>query len=359
MDEIIVERAGRFGRIRLNRPKALNALTHGMVGQIDAALDGFAADPSIAGLLLTGEGERGFCAGGDVRSLYLSEGTAFAERFWRDEYRLDARIARFEKPVVAIMDGITMGGGVGLSAHARHRVVTERSRVAMPETGIGYLPDVGATWLLPRAPGETGTYLGLTGTPMVAADAIYAGFADTLVPAPALPALFEVLSDLPEGASDADVAAAIQAHGADPGPSRLEAQRTVIDRCFAFDSMTEILSALDRDDSDFSASTRATLAEKAPASLVLTLHLLRRGRIGPDLEACLEREFHASLAMLAEGDFREGVRAAVIDKDRKPRWSPATLADVDPDRIARWLEPRADPVFPQERPDRGRSAIRG
>lgn len=357
MDEIIVERAGRLGRIRLNRPKALNALTHGMVGQIDAALDAFAADPGVACVLLTGEGERGFCAGGDVRSLYLSEGTAFAEGFWRDEYRLDARIARFGKPVVAIMDGITMGGGVGLSAHARHRVVTERSRVAMPETGIGYLPDVGATWLLPRAPGETGTYLGLTGAPMAAADAIYAGFADALVPVSALPALVEALSGLREGATDEDVAAAIRALAAEPGPSGLEAQRAVIDRCFAFDAMTGILSALEADPSDFATATRATLAEKAPASLVLTLDLLRRGRSGPDLEACLEREFHASLAMLAEGDFREGIRAAVIDKDRRPRWSPATLAEVDPARIAGWLEPRAAPVFPND-PSLGGSQTR-
>jgi enoyl-CoA hydratase len=347
MDEVIVETAGRLGRLRLNRPKALNALTHGMVGLIDAALDAFAADADIACVLLTGEGERGLCAGGDVRSLYLSEGTAFAEAFWRDEYRLDARIARYEKPFVAVMDGITMGGGVGLAGHARHRVVTERSRVAMPETGIGYLPDVGATWLLPRAPGETGTYLGLTGAPMGAADAIHAGFADALVPVSALPSLIEALSELPGRAGDEDVAAAIRARGIDPGPAGLAAQRAGIDRCFAFDTMGEIVSALEADGSDFAATTRATLGEKAPASLVLTLALLRRGRDAPDLEACLEREFHASLAMLAEGDFREGVRAAVIDKDRNPRWSPATLAEVDPDRIARWLEPRAAPVFPR------------
>ena len=349
MDEIIVETAGRLGRIRLNRPKALNALTHGMVGRINAALDGFTGDAGITCVLLTGEGERGFCAGGDVRSLYLSEGTAFAEQFWRDEYRLDARVARFDKPVVAIMDGITMGGGVGLSAHARHRVVTERSRVAMPETGIGYLPDVGATWLLPRAPGETGTYLGLTGEPMDAADTIKAGFADAMVPASALAGLIEALSDMPENASHAEVAAAIRAWSIEPGPGRLAAQRALIDRCFSHDTMPEILSALDEDGSAFAAQTRATLAEKAPASLVLTLHLLRRGRTAQNLEACLEREFHASLAMLAEGDFREGIRAAVIDKDRRPRWSPADLAEVDPDRIARWLEPRAAPVFPHER----------
>lgn len=345
MGEVIVETVGSLGRIRLNRPKALNALTHGMVGLIDAALDRFAEDPAIACVLLTGEGERGLCAGGDVRSLYESEGTAFAEAFWRDEYRLDARIARYEKPFVAVMDGITMGGGVGLSGHARHRVVTERSHVAMPETGIGYLPDVGATWLMPRAPGEIGTYLGLTGAPMGAADAIYAGFADALVPVAALPRLIAALSELPAESDDEDAAVAIRALSQEPGPAPLAAHRAVIDRCFAFDMVDEILAALEADGSAFATATRATLAEKAPASLVLTLCLLRRGRTAPSLEDCLEREYHASLAMLAEGDFREGVRAAVIDKDRNPRWSPPRLDQVDPARIARWLEPRAAPVF--------------
>lgn len=344
MGDVLVETAGRLGRIRLNRPRALNALTHAMVGEIDAALDRFRADPAVAAVLLTGEGERGLCAGGDIRSLYDGD-LAFAEGFWRDEYRLDSRIAAYEKPFVAVMDGLTMGGGVGLAGHARHRVVTERSRVAMPETGIGYLPDVGATWLLPRAPGETGTYLGLTGAPMDAADAIFAGFADAMVPVDALPRLVAALQELPEEAEAEDVAVMIRALARDPGPGSLAENRAVIDRCFAFDMVDEIVSALDADGSDFAARTLATLREKSPASLVLTLCLLRRGRTAPSLEDCLEREFHASLAVLAEGDFREGVRAAVIDKDRNPRWNPATLAAVDPARIAGWLRPRAAPVF--------------
>ena len=343
--DVVVESVGSLGRIRLNRPKSLNALTYGMVGAIDEALDQFAADPGIACVLLTGEGERGLCAGGDIRSLYDGD-LAFAEHFWRDEYRLDARIAKFEKPFVAVMDGITMGGGVGLSAHSRHRIVTERSRVAMPETGIGYLPDVGATWLLPRAPGEIGTYLGLTGAPMGAADAIYAGLADLMVPASDLSHLVEALSAFPPHSAQENVAVAILALAADPGPAHLESHRGIIDRCFAFDTVDEILAALQADGSDFARMTRATLAEKAPSSLVLTLCLLRRGRTAPSLEDCLEREFHASLAVLAEGDFREGVRAAVIDKDRDPRWSPPRLDQVEWARIMRWLEPRAAAVFP-------------
>ncbi len=345
MSDILVERVGTLGRIRLNRPKALNALTHGMVGAIDAALDLFAADEGVAAILLTGEGERGLCAGGDLRSLYESAGSSSAENFWRDEYRLDARIAHYEKPFVAILDGITMGGGVGLSGHAGHRVVTGRSRIAMPETGIGYLPDVGGTWLLPRAPGETGTYLGLTGEPMGAADAIFAGFADACVPAATLSALIDALAALAPEAGHATVRAAIDARAVTPGPAPLAAAQAVIDRCFAHDRVEDILAALAAEGSEFAGRTRATLLEKSPSSLVLTLRLLRLGRAATTLEACLEREFHASLALLAEGDFREGIRAAVIDKDKAPRWSPPTLDAVDPERIAGWLAPRAAPVF--------------
>jgi enoyl-CoA hydratase len=349
MSDVIVERVGALGRLRLNRTKALNALIHGMVGEIDRALDQFSADPGIAAVLLTGEGERGLCAGGDLRTLYDSTDLVEAERFWRDEYRLDARIAQYEKPFVAVMDGITMGGGVGLAGHAAHRVVTERSRVAMPETGIGYFPDVGGSWLLPRAPGEIGTYLGLTGEPMGAADAIFCNFADAQVPTAALPDLIDALAALPPDAGDAGVRDLIARLAQDPGPAPLAAHRAVIDRCFAFDMVDEILEALDADGSDFAAATRETLLTKAPTSLVLTLCLLRLGRGAPNLEACLEREFHASLAVLAEGDLREGIRAAVIDKDKSPRWNPASLDAVDPARIARWLEKRAEPVFSESR----------
>jgi len=342
MDEVIVETEGSLGRIRLNRPKALNALNHEMVGLIDRALDRFGADGAVTAVLLTGEGERALCAGGDLRSLYENE-TAVAEDFWRDEYRLDSRISRYEKPFVAVMDGITMGGGVGLSGHAAHRIVTERSRVAMPETGIGYLPDVGGTWLLPRAPGELGTYLGLTGAQIGAPDAILCGMADAFVPSAALPDLIAAL------ASGEAVEAALARHAKDPGPAPLAAHRAVIDRCFAFDMVDEILAALAVDGSDFAAETTAVLLTKAPSSLVLTLCLLRLGRAAPNLEACLEREFHASLALLDEGDFREGIRAAVIDKDKSPRWNPPRLDEVDPARIARWLETRAAPVFAKDR----------
>lgn len=347
--EVIVETVGSLGRIRLDRQKALNAITHAMVLAMDAGLDRFSADPGVGAVLITGEGERGLCAGGDLRSLYDSAGTAFAETFWRDEYRLDARIAQYEKPVVAVMDGITMGGGVGISGHASHRIVTERSRIAMPETGIGYLPDVGGTWLLPRAPGQIGTYLGLTGEPVGAADAVFCDLADVLVPSAALPDLVDALSALAPDAGADGVRDLIGRLAQEPGPPPLAAHRETIDRCFAFDMVDEIFSALAADGSDFATESRKKLLAKSPSSLVLTLCLLRLGRGAPNLEACLEREFHASLALLDEGDFREGIRAAVIDKDKNPRWNPPTLAEVDPARIARWLEPRAAPVFSDAR----------
>ncbi len=213
--------------------------------------------------------------------------------------------------------------------------VTERSRVAMPETGIGYLPDVGGTWLLPRAPGELGTYLGLTGAQIGAADAILCGMADVFVPSASLPDLIAALAG-------ARTHAALARFAQNPGEAPLEAHRAVIDRCFAFDMMDEIVSALDADGSGFAAETKEVLLTKAPTSLVLTLCLLRLGRAAPTLEACLEREFHASLAVLEEGDFREGIRAVVIDKDKSPRWNPPRLdqSRSRPDR-AGWRRGRS------------------
>ena len=229
-DEVLVRREGRAGRITMNRPKALNALTHGMVGRIWEALLAWQDDPAVELVLLDGTGDRALCAGGDVRSLYDSrhQGSATARGFWRDEYRLNALIGRYPKPYVAIQDGIVMGGGIGLSAHARHRIVTERSRLAMPETGIGLIPDVGGTWLLAHVPGEAGIYLGLTGETMGAADAIYARFADAFVPAGTLDALRDRLIDAKGGAVADVIAAFAQA----PGASALQERRGDIDRAF-------------------------------------------------------------------------------------------------------------------------------
>jgi enoyl-CoA hydratase len=347
IDEVIIERRGSAGLIRLNRPQALNSLTLPMIRAIAAALDGFAVDPAVASVIVKGEGERGFCAGGDIRLLHQSgkEKTDGAESFWREEFRLNHAIAHYPKPYVVLMDGITMGGGVGLSAHGSHRVVTERTRLAMPETGIGYFPDVGATWLLPRAPGEAGTWMGLTGLIINAADAIHAGLADHAVASSDLSALIEAIAALPAVASPAEVHRAILGLALDTETSRLAASRDTIDRAFAHEAVEDILRALAQEPGDFAAEAAQVIATRSPTSLKLTLRLLRAGRTSASLAECLNRELGACLGILYNPDFYEGVRAAVIEKDRNPKWSPASLAEVDAASIDCFFVPAQPPLF--------------
>ncbi|CAH1652790.1 MULTISPECIES: enoyl-CoA hydratase/isomerase family protein [unclassified Chelatococcus] len=347
ISEVIVERQGTLGRIRLNRPKALNSLTLPMVRRIEAALDDFEADPAVAAVLVTGEGERGLCAGGDIRALAESvrNGDDRAATFWREEYRLNARISHFPKPYVALMDGITMGGGVGISAHGAHRIVTERTRVAMPETGIGFLPDIGGTWLLSRQANEVGTYLALTGEAIGASDAIFAGLADIFMPFEDYPRLVAALAELPAGTGQAAVGAVVAGFGRSVAATPLQDNVAVVTHAMAADDVQAILAALEDDGSPFAMATRKTITEKSPTSLALTLRLLRLGRASPSLETCLEREFAAAVSMTRGPDFYEGVRAAVIDKDRNPRWSPAALDEVDPEVVEGFLAPASEPVF--------------
>lgn len=334
--DLIVRREGSAGIIRLNRPKAINAMTLEMSEGIDAALDRFEADPAVVVVLLEGAGERGLCAGGDIRGLYESSRAKgdLGKRFWRQEYVMNARIAKYPKPYVAFMDGLVMGGGVGLSAHSRHRVVTEKTKLAMPEVGLGFFPDVGGTWLLSRTPGEIGTYFGLTGQTMNGPDAIYARFADAVVPSNQLPALREVLTKVRPGTVSGEVDLLINgfATGETSGP--VAAMQSSIDRWFGHDRMEDIVAALARDNSELAQSTLKTLHEKSPRGMVVTLKLLRLARTSTSLEQCLMREYRAALEVFASDDFREGVRAAVIDKDRKPRWSPARIEDVTPEMVA-------------------------
>lgn len=347
ISETIVGRTGALGCIRLNRPKALNSLTLAMVRDIEAALTVFEADPVIAAVLLTGEGERGLCAGGDIRMIY-DGGRAGSQEpvdFWREEYRMNARLARLAKPFIAFMDGIVMGGGVGVSVYGSHRIVTERTRFAMPETGIGFFPDVGASWFLTRQPGEFGTYVALTGEQLAAGDVIALGLADSHVPSERLPALAEALAGLPASATRADVSAAIAAFAEPPPAARVAAQRPLIDRFFAFDTIEDIFAALERDGSEFAERALGILRTKSPLSLKVTLRLLRLGRKETSLEACLEREFAATAAVLRSHDFYEGVRAAVVDKDRNPQWSPARLSDVTEEDVAAFLAPAVDMLF--------------
>jgi enoyl-CoA hydratase len=330
--DLIARREGAAGILRLNRPKAINAVTLEMFRGIDRALNAFEADPAVALILLEGAGDRGLCAGGDIRALYDSSRVNgdLGKILWREEYILNARIAKFPKPYVAFMDGIVMGGGVGLSAHGRHRVVTERTKLAMPEVGLGFFPDVGGTWLLSRSPGEVGTYFGLTGQTMNGPDAIHARFADAVVPSGRLAALRERLVNLRAGANSAEVKAAVDgfATGEKAGPvAALEPQ---IDRWFAHDRIEDIMSALQRDGSELALSTLKTLNEKSPRGMAVTLKLLRLARASSSLEECLVREYRAALEVFRSDDFREGVRAAVIDKDRNPRWSPSRVEDVSP-----------------------------
>jgi enoyl-CoA hydratase len=351
---VIVRREGAAGRVTLNRPDALNALTLEMIEGIAAALDAFEADPAVSTVVFDGAGDRGFCAGGDIRALYESRlrGPAFAEDFWRKEYRLDLRIARFCKDVVSFMDGIVMGGGVGVSGHARHRIVTEATAFAMPEAGIGFMPDVGATWLLPRAPGEIGTYLALTGERIGAADCIYAGVADYLVPKAELGALASALGSQAEGAPHV-----IRRFALGTGASDLAARRDEIDAFFAGDHMEAILARLEASASEFAARTRQALLKKSPTSLKVTLAAQRRGRTLASLAACLDMEYRVVLRLFAGRDLHEGIRAAVIDKDRNPRWDPPTLEAVTDAMVARYFEPlRAGELGLQRDADDGSSS---
>lgn len=337
--DLIVRREGAAGVIRLNRPKAINAMTLEMSIGIDSALDRFEIDPAVSVIILEGAGERGLCAGGDIRGLWESsrEGGDLGARFWRQEYVMNARIAKYPKPYVAFMDGLVMGGGVGLSGHASHRVATDRTKLAMPEVGLGFFPDVGGTWLLSRSPGEIGTYFGLTGQTMNGPDAIHAKFADAVVPAAKWSELREALTKVRQGATAADVTKLINgfATGETAGP--VAANEPVIDALFGFDRMEDIFAALKRDGSEFAVATLKTLNEKSPRGMVVTLKLLRLARTASSLEECLVREYRAALEVFRSDDFREGVRAAVIDKDRNPTWSPPRIEDVTPEMLAPYL----------------------
>jgi enoyl-CoA hydratase len=334
--DLIARKEGFAGIIRLNRPKAINAVTLEMFHDVDKALDVFEADPDVAVIVLEGAGERGLCAGGDIRALWESSKVKgdLGKILWRDEYILNARIKKFPKPYVAFMDGIVMGGGVGLSAHSSHRVVTEKTKLAMPEVGLGFFPDVGGTWLLSHSPGEIGTYFGLTGQTMNGPDAINAKFADAVVPSSKLPALREALIKVQPGTTSADVTKLIDGFSTGDTAGPVAAQQAKIDALFAHDRMEDIVAALQRDGSDFAQATLKTLSEKSPRGMVVTLKLLRLARKSNSLEECLVREYRAALEVFASDDFREGVRAAVIDKDRNPKWSPPRIEDVTPAMVA-------------------------
>ncbi|MGW7051688.1 enoyl-CoA hydratase/isomerase family protein [Streptomyces sp. NPDC054887] len=340
-DSVLLRTDGHAARLTLNRPRAINALDHAMVNRAAAALAAWERDPAVATVVVTGAGERGLCAGGDIRSIHadaVAGGTASAA-FWRDEYRLNAHIARYSKPYVAVMDGIVMGGGVGISAHGGVRVVTERSRVAMPETGIGFVPDVGGTWLLSRAPGELGTHLALTGTAVGAADALLCGLADHFVPSDRLPGL---LADL----ATREAADAVARYARPAPDGQLAAHRDWIDHCYAAGTVEEILDRLLDSGEPAAKEAAGTILGKSPLALKVTLTAMRRAAALGTLAQVLEQEYRVSCAALSSPDLVEGIRAQVIDKDRSPRWSPRTLAEVTDARVAEFFAPPGREVEP-------------
>lgn len=328
-DEVLIRFEGKAGRITLNRPKALNALTLGMVRAIWPALLAWKDDPAVELVILDGAGERGLCAGGDVRWLYDSRtrGIDDALAFWREEYPLNALIHRYPKPFVPIMDGIVMGGGIGLSAHAQGgtRIVTERSQLAMPETTIGLIPDVGGTWLLGRAPDSFGEYLGLVGERMHGAGTIFSGFADVFVQSAKLDELRAALCE----ARSQDVKGVIARFSEPPPHSNLAERSEEVGRTFSKPTVPAIIEALAQEESEWALKTREALLTRSPKALAATLAAVRRSRKLGSLEEALNVELRLCIRLFEDGEFSEGVRALLVDKDKNPRWKPPTLAELD------------------------------
>lgn len=335
--EVLVRREGTLGHLILNRPRAMNALTHDMMMAIGRTLTEWATDDAVHAVLLTGAGERGLCAGGDIVAIYrdaVAGGTG-THTFWADEYPVNLQIARFPKPFIALMDGLVLGGGVGVSAHASVRIVTERTKVGMPETAIGFVPDVGGTYLFARSPGEFGTHLGLTAGTATGADAIMLGLADRYLPSASAPALVRALGEMSDGS---ELEATLDAFTEVPPEAPLLDSRAWIDACYAADTAEQIIANLQQSTEADARATADLILAKSPTAVKVTLESLRRARQLPSLEAVLEQEFRVSVHSLTRPDFREGIRAMVIDKDRTPHWSPATLAEVSQDEVTSHFE---------------------
>ncbi len=331
--DVIIERRGRALWLTLNRPAALNALTHPICNTVQRALYDSMGDANVALAVIEGAGDRAFCAGGDVVAMHAARDDAATwQGFFRDEYRMNQTIARYPDPYVAILDGIVMGGGVGLSIHGRYRVATERTLFAMPETAIGMIPDVGATHALPRLPGEIGMYLALTGARLRGADCLYAGIATHYVPDERLPVLRDLLAN---GSEEPDaILATLHADVEAP----LATVRDAIDFHFAHDSVEGIIASLATGD-EWAQAQAAALAHASPTSLRLTFRAMRHGA-GEDIEGALRTEYRIVSHLRAGHDFFEGVRAVLIDKDKSPKWTPATLSEVtDADLDGYFVEP--------------------
>ncbi len=337
-NEILFQTVGHVGKVLLNRPQSLNALTLLMIRELHPRLQVWARDDSISHIIVEAAGVRAFCAGGDIRALYLwgKTNNPITVRFYLEEYQLNTAIKKYPKPYIVIMNGITMGGGVGLSVHGSHRIVTEKLAFAMPETGIGLFPDVGGTYFLPRCPGEIGLYLALTGGRIGAADAIYAGIADFYVPAAEIPALTEGL------VHTKDVDGVINSYTRDAGNSELANTQEWIDGSFCHGSVEEILANLaeermDQQHTDWARKTAQVIKTKSPLSQKIAFKQMRMGK-DLEFEECIKLEFRLATRFMSGHDFYEGTRAVVIDKDLLPKWQHARLEDVSDEVVDGYFE---------------------
>lgn len=341
-DEVVFTRKGAIGHILLNRPKALNALTLNMCELMTAQLKAWAVDEDVKAVVVTGTGEKAFCAGGDVVRLYEDgrAGKPYPYQFWKTEYRLNTLIRRYPKPYIALIDGIVMGGGVGVSVHGGYRIATDRTMFAMPETGIGLFPDVGGGYFLPRLPGASGVYLGLTGRRLKGPDCVALGIANAFVRHDKLAALEEKLAA--DAVSDLDEISYLVGLFAEPvDDAPISGDLTNIGRYFAGETVEQILAALDAGDDAWAADQRKILSSKSPTAMKVTLHQIRAGA-GLSFEECMKMEWRIANRCAVGKDFYEGVRALLIDKDNAPKWSPSTLADVSAADVAAYFAPLPD-----------------
>ncbi|MGT2514833.1 enoyl-CoA hydratase/isomerase family protein [Sphingomonas panni] len=336
MNDVLTMVDGHLGRIRLNRPKALHALNHDMCDAMLAALEDWREDPAVHAILIDHAEGRGFCAGGDIRMIAESSATdgAAARAFFATEYRLNHRLFTYAKPTIAVMDGLTMGGGVGISQPCRFRVATENSRFAMPETAIGLFPDVGGGWYLSRLPGRIGQYLALTGARLDGSEMLALGLATHLLTADTLETVKQVIAADPQAAE-----AILSDHAIPPGDAPILTQREAIDRLFASDDFEEILAALEADGSDWANAQLVTLRQRSPLSCKVSLKLLLDGATMPTFEDEMRQEYAVVTRIVQRPDIVEGVRAVIVDKDHAPKWDPATPEAVSDHMIDRIFAP--------------------
>ncbi|MES0879428.1 enoyl-CoA hydratase/isomerase family protein [Roseibium sp. SCP14] len=341
-DEILFELRGKAGFVTLNRPKALNALSHAMVKELERQLSVWAEDPAVAHVVITGAGEKAFCAGGDIRSIYdarMEGKLAGLSTFFREEYTLNAQIKAYPKPYIALIDGIVMGGGVGVSVHGSHRVGTEKTLFSMPETGIGFFPDVGGTFFLPRMPWHSGVYCALSAGRLKQGDALATGVLTHAVASADLADLERAL----ETADDIDTA--IASYVVEPDEGLLAQNKDVIDNAFAAGSVLEILERLEASPNEFAQKTAQTVRQKSPTSVLIAFEQMKRGR-GLTFNECMKLEYRIVSRILQGDDFFEGIRAVLVDKDHTPNWVPSQFGQVDSADLASYFEEPADGDLP-------------